>query len=134
MEWFTLRIELIQFLYIIIGFINIFMYYWNKPWKYLNEIINAVEILFKNDSVIKLSEPLKEIESQMNQIKMSYLMADQSMKVAESKKSELVAYIAHDIRTPLTSIIGYLSLIKDMPELTVNKRQEYIYYLLRRCI
>ena len=130
MEWLTLRIELIQFLYIIIGFISIFMYYWYKPWKYLNEIINAVEILFINDSVIKLSEPLKEIESQMNQIKMSFLIAEQSMKAAESKKSELVAYIAHDIRTPLTSIIGYLSLIRDMPELTVNKRQEYIEILL----
>jgi len=134
-QWLALRVELIQFLYIFIGFISIFMYYWYKPWKYLNEIIQAAEILFKKDDcVIKLSQPLKELETQMNQIKMSVLMADQSMKIAESKKSELVAYIAHDIRTPLTSIIGYLSLIRDMPDLTVDKRKEYVEILLDKAM
>ncbi|RKD35395.1 VanS [Lacrimispora algidixylanolytica] len=134
-KWLTLRIELIQFLYLILGFISIFMYYWHKPWRYLYEIIDAAESLYKkNDCVVKLSEPLKEIEIQMNQIKMSVIMADQAIKIAESKKSELVAYIAHDIRTPLTSIIGYLSLIKDMPELTVNKRQEYAEILLDKAM
>lgn len=133
--WINLRVDLFQFLYLIIGYIGIFMYFWCKPWRYLYEIINAAEVIYKkNDTVVKLSEPLKEIETQLNQIKMSILMADQAIKVAESKKSEMVAYIAHDIRTPLTSIIGYLSLIKDMPELSVKKRQEYLEILLDKAM
>lgn len=134
-KWLTLRIGIVQFLYLIIGYIIIFMYFWSKPWKYLYEIIDGTEILYKkNDSVVELSEPLKDIEVQMNQIKMSVIMADQAVRVAESKKNELVAYIAHDIRTPITSIIGYLSLLKDIPELSLEKRERYLQILLDRAM
>ncbi|MDR1774448.1 MAG: HAMP domain-containing histidine kinase [Clostridioides sp.] len=134
-KWLSLRIGIVQLLYFIIGYIAIFMYFWSKPWKFLHEIIDGTEILYKkNDSVVELSEPLKDIEVQMNQIKMSFIMSEQAIRVAEIKKNELVAYIAHDIRTPLTSIIGYLSLIKDMPELSLEKRQKYLQILLDRAI
>ena len=38
----------------------------------MNEVIGATEIVYEqNDHAIELSEPLREVESQMNQIKMS---------------------------------------------------------------
>ena len=52
---------------------------------------------------------LKELEEQLNQIKMSVLLSKQAAKQAEEKKNEIVMYLAHDIRTPLTTVIGYLS-------------------------
>lgn len=35
------------------------------------------------------------------------------MKEIERSKDELITNVSHDIRTPLTSIIGYLGLIED---------------------
>ena len=132
-RWFHLRIDLVYFLYLIIGFCCIFYYYWKKPWGYLQEIIDATQTVYQqNDSTIELSEPLKDMEKQMNQIKMSVLLSRQAVKEAESKKNELVMYLAHDIRTPLTSVIGYLSLLDEAPDMPVEQKANYIGIALKK--
>ena len=134
-KWFMLRLDIIYILYLLIGYVCIFLHYWKKPWRYLEEIIEGTGIIYRqDDTTVKLSEPLKAIEEQMNQIKMSVLLANQAIQIAESKKNELVAYLAHDIRTPLTSILGYLSIIKDMPDMPLEKRQVYIQTVLEKTI
>lgn len=126
-NWFSLRLDMLLGLYIIIGYCFIFRYYWNKPWKYLNEVLEASETLYKqDDSIIKLSEPLKSYENKMNQVKMSMILNQQAATKLQYKKDEMLMYLAHDIRTPLTSIIGYLSLIDEVPEMAIEKRTKYI--------
>ena len=44
---------------------------------------------------------------------------------AESKKNDLVMYLAHDLKTPLTSVIGYLTLLDEAPELTAAQRAKF---------
>lgn len=44
---------------------------------------------------------------------------------AEARKNELVAYLAHDIKTPLTSVIGYLALLAEEPGLPTARRERY---------
>lgn len=46
-------------------------------------------------------------------------------EAAESRKNELVAYLAHDIKTPLTSVIGYLALLAEEPDLPYEKRERF---------
>lgn len=125
--WLHLRLEVIYFLYLVIGFCCIFYHYWKKPWGYLQEIIDATKTVYQqNDSAIELSEPLKDMERQMNQIKMSVLLSQQTAKEAEDKKNELVMYLAHDIRTPLTSVIGYLSLLDEAPDMPMDQKAKYV--------
>lgn len=127
LEWLHLRIDMVCILYLIIGFCCIFNYYWKKPWDYLNEVIDATQTVYEqNDHTIELSEPLREIENQMNQIKMSVLLSKQAAKEAEDKKTELVMYLAHDIRTPLTSVIGYLSLLDEAPDMPAEQKAKYV--------
>lgn len=127
LEWIRLRIDLIYILYLIIGFGCIFNYYWKKPWNYLKEVIEATQTVYEqNDHTIELSEPLREIETQMNQIKMSVLLSKQAAKEAEDKKNELVMYLAHDIRTPLTTVIGYLSLLNEAPDMPIEQKAKYV--------
>ena len=45
---------------------------------------------------------------------------------AEQRKNDLVVYLAHDIRTPLTSVIGYLELLKEAPDLPLEQRAKYL--------
>lgn len=134
-SWLHRRIDLIYFLYLVVGFGCIFHHYWKKPWGYLQEIIDAARTVYQqNDSAIELSEPLKDMEKQMNQIKMSVLLGQQAVKEAERKKNELVMYLAHDIRTPLTSVIGYLSLLAEEPDMPAEQKAKYVGISLKKAV
>lgn len=125
--WLYWRMDALFIFYLIIGFFIIFYYYWKKPWAYLNEIVEATQTIYEqNDHTIVLSEPLQDIGNQMNQIKMSVLLSKQAAKEAEDKKNELVMYLAHDIRTPLTTVIGYLSLLSEAPDMPTEQRAKYV--------
>ncbi|MBH5318346.1 HAMP domain-containing histidine kinase [Paenibacillus sp. GSMTC-2017] len=48
----------------------------------------------------------------------------QKERLLETSKMELITHVSHDLRTPLTSLIGYLNLLKsdDYSDLTEHKR------------
>lgn len=126
-EWLYWRMDAIYIFYLLVGLSGIFYYYWQKPWDYLEEVINGTKTVYEqNDHTIVLSEPLREVETQMNQIKMSILSSRQIAKDAEDKKNELVMYLAHDIRTPLTTVIGYLSLLDEAPDMPEKQKAKYV--------
>ena len=82
--WLYWRLDLLFILYLMLGFICIFNYYWKKPWGYLDEVIDATQTVYEqNNHTVSLSEPLKELEEQLNQIKMSVLLSKQAAKQAE---------------------------------------------------
>ena len=125
--WLGARLDLLYVMFLIIGFFGIFYYYWKKPWGYLNEVIDATETVYeKSAKAITLSAPLHEVESRMNQIKLSIINSEKSIAQAEEKKNELVMYLAHDIRTPLTTVIGYLNLLNEAPDMPPEQRKKYI--------
>lgn len=53
--------------------------------------------------------------------------ADQERRLADesSRRSDLITYLAHDLKTPLTSVIGYLSLLDEVPEMPGPQRMRY---------
>lgn len=125
--WIGLRLDILYIIFLILGFFGIFYYYWKRPWNYLNEVVDATETVYeKSAKGITLSAPLHEVESRMNQIKLSVLSSEKSVAQAEEKKNELVMYLAHDIRTPLTTVIGYLSLLDEAPDMPPEQRKKYI--------
>ncbi|MDI9469797.1 MAG: HAMP domain-containing sensor histidine kinase [Bacillota bacterium] len=131
--WLGSRLDLLYIMLLVIGFFGIFYFYWKKPWNYLNEVIDATETVYeKSAKSITLSAPLHEVESRMNQIKLSVLTSEKSVAQAEEKKNELVMYLAHDIRTPLTTVIGYLSLLDEAPDMPSEQRKKYIKIALNK--
>ena len=72
LAWLHLRTDAIFIIYLIIGFVCIFNYFWKKPWGYLDEVISATQTVYEqNDHAVALSDPLKELENQLNQILIS---------------------------------------------------------------
>lgn len=54
--------------------------------------------------------------------------AEQARQLAEremQRKSDLITYLAHDLRTPLSSVIAYLSLLQEAPQLDAAQRAKY---------
>ena len=51
---------------------------------------------------------------------------------AETRKNDLIMYLAHDLKTPLASVIGYLQLLRDEPTLPEEARTRYLATTLRK--
>ena len=67
--WFYWRLDLLFILYLVIGFVCIFNYYWKKPWDYLDEVINATQTVYEqNNHTVSLSDPLKELRSEERRV------------------------------------------------------------------
>ena len=46
---------------------------------------------------------------------------------SEQRKNDLVVYLAHDLKTPLTSVIAYLSMLDEKPDMPPEERKKYIH-------
>lgn len=94
--------------------------------KYFDQISQGVnELLIEDNQPITMSPELAFMEKQLNQAKQTLKQCQEDALESEQRKNDLVMYLAHDIKTPLTSIIGYLSLLDEAPELPVEQRQKY---------
>ena len=75
---------------------------------------------------IRISPETAFLERRLNEAKRTLRRRADDLKEAERRKDELVMYLAHDIRTPLTSVVGYLNLLKDSPGLPTAEREKYV--------
>jgi len=98
----------------------------NKELKKLKNI--------KTNEQLKLVAPNKNIEQMIGEINF-ILEKSQNDRIAHEKsESELrkqIANISHDLRTPLTSILGYVQLIKDKST-SEEEKQEYLDIIEKR--
>lgn len=93
---------------------------------YLDEISNGIHMIIKESSdMIELSDELQPLESQMNTIKNTLRDREYQALQSEQRKNDLVIYLAHDLKTPLTSIIAYLSLLDESPDMPYEQRAKY---------
>lgn len=49
----------------------------------------------------------------------------EEVRQAERRRQDLIAFLAHDLKTPLTSVLGYLELLHDEPDLEPDLRRKY---------
>lgn len=76
------------------------------------------------DSSSMLPE-FKEIAESLNNVRVANTKAIESARKNERTKAELITNVSHDIKTPLTSIINYVDLLKKEP-LESQKAREYL--------
>lgn len=98
----------------------------NRALTYFDLLFESVsDILSKNEGPVTLPAELASTAMALNSIKAESEQNERAAKAAEERKDELVVYLAHDIKTPLTSIIGYLTLLDESPDLDVEIRARY---------
>jgi two-component system sensor histidine kinase VanS len=94
--------------------------------KYFDEISSGMDQLVEDsEDRISLSPEMDFMENRLNTIKDKLKRQKKAAQEAEQRKNDLVVYLAHDIRTPLTSIIGYLSLLDEAPDMPIENRAKY---------
>lgn len=111
----------------LIGAVIIFIYYWRKTLSYTDTIVSSTEILVRqDDELIHLPPELREVEDKLNNLKMNAIRNARLAKESEQRKNDLIVYLAHDLKTPLTSVIGYLSLLRDEQQISEELRTKYL--------
>ena len=94
--------------------------------RYFDQVIQGVEQLASGSSQeIRLRPELQFLEEKLRSIKGQLEEKERAARLAEQRKNDLVMYLAHDMRTPLTSVIGYLSLLEENPALPQEERARY---------
>ena len=130
-NYYILLIPILWFFMILI----IIYIYWKKTVGYIDDVAVASEALVQSDDEdIRLPKELREIEDKMNQIKRTARQHEREAKEAERRKNALVVNIAHDIRTPLSSVIGYLSLLSEAPDIPAEQRIKYTGITLEKAL
>lgn len=125
--FFVSNKNIIVTLFYAILVISVTYYFVTKVIKYLDLINNSFDNILKKDSeIIKLPNELSVISEKMNKVKYEYITSEQVAKEAEMKKNDLIVYMAHDLKTPLTSIIGYLTLLNDEKDISPELQKKYI--------
>ncbi len=67
-----------------------------------------------------------EVLAQISEIKSAMQRDKQILKEEASRKNDLITYLAHDLKTPLTSVIGYLSLLDEVPDMPQQQKEKYV--------
>lgn len=113
---------------LIIGYLCIVYYQLKKAYQYLEEVVEAIGMVDSDSSsIIKLEhQELQDVSELLNQTKINIKTNARAAKEAEQRKNDLIVYLAHDLKTPLTSVIGYLMLLKDEKQISKETRQHYL--------
>lgn len=101
----------------VLVFISVFIVITNRKIKYLDDIAKGVKIVSGGDLSYRIEEKGKdEITSlavNINNMAEEIESRIQGERLAEKTKGELITNVSHDLRTPLTSVMGYIGLIKE---------------------
>ena len=73
-----------------------------------------------------------EISAQMAEIKSTMQRHEQILREEAARKNDLITYLAHDLKTPLTSVIGYLSLLDEVKDMPSQQREKYVTVTLNK--
>ncbi|MEG0227464.1 MAG: HAMP domain-containing sensor histidine kinase [Lachnospiraceae bacterium] len=125
--------------FVILGFLLLFaLFYYvalSRMMKYLDQIGEGIENITSNsDESVHLITELKPIETRLNEIKMTLKRQKQENMESEKRKNDLVVFLAHDLKTPLTSIVAYLSMLESHPDMAIEERAKYTHISLEKAI
>lgn len=97
---------------------------------YVREIIQGIDKMqngnFSEEIPVRGDDEFSEIAYSINEMRKNLEETMTQQKMAEQTKDELITNVAHDLRTPLTSILGYLDLLIQKDMLTEEQQQKYL--------
>ncbi|WP_077835073.1 sensor histidine kinase [Clostridium felsineum] len=111
-------------------FIFIFYFLTNKKMEYIESILEGLNKISKGDLKYKINligeDELKKLADNINSMAGELEEKIEKERAAEKTKSELITNVSHDLRTPLTSIKGYLLLLKEKKYKSYAQLEDFV--------
>lgn len=102
---------------------------------YMDKLFTSMESIIDNPAEkIDLPKNLELLETELNKIRLNLVESQEKAKEEENKKNDLILYMAHDLKTPLTSVIGYLNLLKEENQISEKTKDKYISIALNKAL
>ena len=127
-----IKVQLIIVLIImaLIIFLMVFFLLTRRVMAYMMNILQGactmVDGDFSHRIDVRYHDEFSSIADSINRMADTVEAMKQKEQEAEETKNELIMNVAHDLRTPLTSIIGYIDIVNNMPDLSEKQRSEYL--------
>lgn len=100
----------------------------------VNEALRKVnEGNLQDEIKLKGSPVIKELAENINLIKAGYKEILEEGVKNEKLKTELISNVSHDLKTPLTSIINYVNILKSN-DITEEERRDYVGILEKKSL
>lgn len=132
---YGMRENMVLIIFVAVTLCFMLLFWASLSWftRYFNEIDAGLEKLIQGeDKEIILSQEMEPMEKKLNLLRQTLERRELEAKLAEERKNNLVMYLAHDIRTPLTSVIGYLSLLEEAPDMPREQKAKYVHITLEK--
>lgn len=116
--WFSLGVSLFMLVsfYLAMG----------RFTRWLDQIGGALrQVVNETGDPVSLPRELEPLEVDLRSIQHTLRERQSAAQSSEQRRQELVAFLAHDLKTPLTSVLGYLNLLRDEPDLSPEQRAKY---------
>lgn len=111
------------------------IYHFRKFGKAIDETMQAIAGIYDEpDKKILLPKSFHEMEVQLNEVRIKAKADQQAAQEATKRKNDLIMYMAHDLKTPLTSVIGYLSLVCNEPTIPMEVKEKYMGIALKKSL
>ncbi len=135
--WYTLmpyKTPIVLIIYSLVVSVVAFLVI-KKENKYIDKVFNSINSILDDPELeIRMSNDLELLEVELNKIRMNVLENKTRAKDEENKRNDLIMYMAHDLKTPLTSVIGYLTLLKDEKKISKEMSDKYIDIALNKAL
>lgn len=97
---------------------------------YINEIVRKIQDIsagdFEHPIAVRGNDEFAVIAENLNILQKNIKQIMERERIAEHTKNDLISSVAHDLRTPLTSIIGYLGWVRTRKDLDRETQEKYL--------
>ncbi len=128
LQWNTIAFT--NFFISILFFIGMFYLLFRPTLTYIRDIEAGIRDMGEGNLdrtiPVKGKDELSSLSQNINQMAAELKDRFEYQQKLEKEKSELIANISHDLRTPLTSIIGFLSAVKEKRYESEQEKDEFI--------
>ena len=131
-DWPNVKLFLILYAFTIIFVVSLVSYILHRHYMNKNTRILAEKIayFFSDPSANPTGELV--IDNELLKIKSNIENNELMLKRETQRTKDLITYLAHDLRTPLVSVIGYLNLMLDSDDLTEKQKQHFLSIALEK--
>lgn len=96
------------------------------PGLRLRQVGKYLEGLMRDpEGAPQVPRSLHRVGSELTDLRAHLIRQQEDLRRQERRRQELIAFLAHDLKTPLTSVLGYLQLLVDEPDLSAEQRAKY---------
>ena len=108
-----------------------------KKIKYINDVTSGIEILAGGDLSYRIpvrgNDEISNVANNINSMSIAVANQMENEKKAIQANNSLVTALSHDLRTPLTTQMGYLEILKEHHYHSEEEMDKYINTALNTC-